>query len=401
MNDGRFANEEALAAELRSALRMGPGGLHDHQRQRILDAAMGLTSPAGAARLQAAAARRAARLRPGPVMAAAACFGLLAVVALRWIPAGPGISLDAFAAAAEPRVFILQLRLGSSAGEPESGRLVARRAPGFVRTSEAHIAELAPNPQAGGYEEVRLALRQREALPELGSVPIDGLLNSFDFDYPTPGPGEPVSLSVQTGPCPWAPTHRLVHVGLKARSADGSPRLVARDLRLVLDFNPSRVAAFRLVGNRGAVPAAGADPSGTTLVAGDVATVLYEIIPVGAEPVAAAGGWTTAGDGDGSHDGQLLAAQVRYQVPGRLTRSDQQVLVGDEPLPWEAMPEDFRFAAAVAACGLLLERAPGLGGLRFHDVHRLAATAVGHDPDGRRAEFLGLVKQAARIAGES
>ena len=80
-----------LANHLREALRPGPGGLHDRQRQRILDAAMALSEPArpGAPALAAAPVHRREPVLWLPV-ATAACFALLLVVCARWIPVGGG-----------------------------------------------------------------------------------------------------------------------------------------------------------------------------------------------------------------------------------------------------------------------------------------------------------------------
>jgi Ca-activated chloride channel family protein len=179
--------------------------------------------------------------------------------------------------------------------------------------------------------------------------------------------------------------------------------LVARDLRFIVDFNPAAVAAYRLIGYRGAEKTEDAlVPSGADLASGQSITALYEIIPVGAKDgkrLVGVADWQPAGAPEHSGD-KLLFARLTYRLPGETRRVDRQMLVSDDGSALDAMPDDFRFAAAVAACGLLLDRAPGLEDFRFSDVLELATSSSDFDPDGRRAEFLGLVKQAALVAGE-
>ena len=62
-----------------------------------------------------------------------------------------------------------------------------------------------------------------------------------------------------------------------------------------------------------------------------------------------------------------------------------------------AASEDFRFAAAVAALGMLLRESPFKGRASFDEAIRLAEGATGMDPQGYRREFVELLKQAQSI----
>lgn len=63
------------------------------------------------------------------------------------------------------------------------------------------------------------------------------------------------------------------------------------------------------------------------------------------------------------------------------------------PRAFDEADADFRFGTSVAMAGLLLRHTDGTEGSGFEDVNRLAAGALGEDPHGQRAEFLGLIKR--------
>lgn len=61
--------------------------------------------------------------------------------------------------------------------------------------------------------------------------------------------------------------------------------------------------------------------------------------------------------------------------------------------------DDFRFAASVAAFGMLLRGSPHAGDATWREVLELAQASLGADPGGYRAEFLELVRAAAELSG--
>lgn len=64
------------------------------------------------------------------------------------------------------------------------------------------------------------------------------------------------------------------------------------------------------------------------------------------------------------------------------------------------MPEDFRFAAAVASFGMLLRRSQYRGQASYAEARKLAADALGEDRNGHRAEFLKLIDAAERLSAK-
>jgi len=61
---------------------------------------------------------------------------------------------------------------------------------------------------------------------------------------------------------------------------------------------------------------------------------------------------------------------------------------------FDAAPADFRFAAAVAAFGMILRESEHKGTATLPFVAEIAGGAMGRDAGGYRAEFLDLVRKA-------
>ena len=411
---------ENLARDLGSALRMGPGGLETAQREAILSAASHPVFLHTGVWTRPLPKPARAPAPPYRWIAGAAAAVIALLLGARHIPVSWGISPEAWALALAPKqdrepaepAFHVRLWPGENLAP---GSAVAAHTPvsaggdwsavgpggGFQPTAMANVSEVVPtlaNPTDTPLVEI---------LPSpigAGRASTAALVQHFRYSYPAPESGEALSLSVQTGPCPWRPGNQLVHVGIQAstdpRLVPGSQSLAVSDLRLVLDFNPALVAAYRLVGYGGSEPLSD-QPSlgplrGADLLAGQSVTAIYEIVPVGQTKAARAQRdktrWQKTGNAQrGRASDELLAARINYRLPGRDREFKEQTLVhlndSRAPLP----RDDFEFSAAVAACALLLDRAPGMQHYRLEDALALAQSNIGRDPDGRRAEFVRLL----------
>jgi hypothetical protein len=67
-----------------------------------------------------------------------------------------------------------------------------------------------------GYSNVRRFLTQGQ-LPPRAAVRIEELLNYFNYDYPFAKSDHPVTANIEVAAAPWAPDHRLVRIGIKAK----------------------------------------------------------------------------------------------------------------------------------------------------------------------------------------
>ena len=185
---------------------------------------------------------------------------------------------------------------------------------------------------------------------------------------------------------------------------------IAKDVKIQVEFNPARVAAYRLIGyeNRLLAKEDFNDDSKDAgeIGAGHTVTALYEILPAGekipgapsvdplkyqtSEPLAS--GVPASGD--------LLTIKLRFKQPDD---DKSQLLETTLPSPESVTPfdqasPDFRFAAAVAAFGMKLRGSPDAGDITWDRMLQIARNALGDDPGSHRAEFLTLIEAAKRLA---
>lgn len=74
-----------------------------------------------------------------------------------------------------------------------------------------------------------------------------------------------------------------------------------------------------------------------------------------------------------------------------------EVTIIDNNTPLKKSSENFRFSAAVAGFGMLLQNSEYKNNFTFDDVIDLAKQATNYDPEGYRKEFIRLVESAALL----
>ncbi len=180
---------------------------------------------------------------------------------------------------------------------------------------------------------------------------------------------------------------------------------VAKDVKIQVEFNPTKVGAFRLIGYENRIMAH-KDFNDDTKDAGEVGaghhvTALYEIVPPGADGDGVVGvdplkySKTTA---SGSASNESLLVKLRYKPPTGETSRKIEIGVVDEGRSFGESSEDLKFASAVAGFGMLLRDSPHKGSLTYSGVLEIAEPVSAHDPSGYRHEFLAAVRQAKRLA---
>ena len=183
---------------------------------------------------------------------------------------------------------------------------------------------------------------------------------------------------------------------------------VAKDVKLQVEFNPVQVKAYRLIGyeNRRLRDEEFNDDQKDAgdLGAGHSVTALYEVILAGSEePIPGVDPLkyqqtTVRPDAAGSHE--VLTVKLRYKPPeGSESRLLTRVLAkpGDGAVP----SRDFRFASAVAEFGLLLRDSPHKGAADYDRAFEQGRQTLGSDEDGRRSEFLSLIRTAKKLTAAS
>ncbi|MGY3053192.1 Ca-activated chloride channel family protein [Pedobacter sp. UYEF25] len=177
---------------------------------------------------------------------------------------------------------------------------------------------------------------------------------------------------------------------------------IAKDVKLQVEFNPSRVSAYRLIGYENRLldkedfnddkKDAGELGSGHTI------TALYEIIPVGVKD-----SFSSIVDDlkyqkpvkpNGLDRGELLTVKLRYKDPDGEKSKLLSKAVLDNPLSFTTTSNNFRFATAIAEFGMLLRQSRFRQNASYEHAIVTAENAKGIDKEGYRSEFVNLVKAA-------
>jgi len=187
--------------------------------------------------------------------------------------------------------------------------------------------------------------------------------------------------------------------------AGGTLVTIAKDVKLQVEFNPKRVAGYRLIGyeNRRLADEDFDDDAKDAgeIGAGHSVTAFYEIVPVGVE--------SPTGELDllryqktpeataAAVSSELLAVKLRYKKPDEETSRLLTHVVEEPARALAGASEDLRFGASVALFGMLLRDSPYRGDADYELVQKLARGALGRDERGYRAEFIRLVALAREL----
>ena len=182
----------------------------------------------------------------------------------------------------------------------------------------------------------------------------------------------------------------------------GTMFTIAKDVKIQIEFNPSKVQAYRLIGyeNRLLNKEDFDDDKKDAgeLGAGHTVTALYEIIPAGVDseflaevdeekeaetPIQ----YSVKGD-------DLFFIKLRYKQPDGAKSKLIEKGAGSKAIKLSASSENFRWSAAVAEFGLLLRDSEYKGTATFAKAAKLAKQARGKDANGYRKEFIQMIELA-------
>ena len=102
-----------------------------------------------------------------------------------------------------------------------------------------------------------------------------------------------------------------------------------------------------------------------------------------------------------AHPGELLTLKLRYKEP---QGDESRLLVEHAPhevVPFDEASDDLRFAASVAAFGMLLRGSEHAGNASFAQIDSIVRTTLADDPGGWRAEFVRLVARARELTTDA
>lgn len=179
---------------------------------------------------------------------------------------------------------------------------------------------------------------------------------------------------------------------------------VAKDVKLQVEFNPTTVAGYRLIGYENRV-LKDEDFNDDKKDAGDIGaghsvTALYEIVPAGTE-VPGAGKvddlkyQSKTVPNANATTGELMTVKIRYKQPDGKTSKLLSRSVANQTVELAKTSADLRWATAIAGFGMLLRESPHRGNLSWKQVQAMAEAAIGTDTDGYRKQAIELIKRAS------
>jgi len=180
---------------------------------------------------------------------------------------------------------------------------------------------------------------------------------------------------------------------------------IADDVKFQVEFNPARIAEYRLIGYETRMLDR-RDFNDDTVDAGDIGsghtvTALYEIVPVGSPAVLTDPlRYQAEEELVDQFEGELAFVRMRFKRPGEDESNliERPVTEADAFDRLRDAPEDARFAVAVAAFGQRLRGDRNVQDYSYREIIRLANRSRGEDEGGYRAEFVSLVRDAQTIA---
>jgi Ca-activated chloride channel family protein len=181
---------------------------------------------------------------------------------------------------------------------------------------------------------------------------------------------------------------------------------IAKDVKIQVEFNPRHVSAYRLIGYEDRIMAKedfnnDAKQAGV-IGAGHAVTALYELVPSGLT------GSTPAVDPLkyqkqvqptlSAHSDEVVTVKVRSKEPEKDTSVMSEFAVKESEAKFSNASPDFKFAASVAAFGMVLRDSPYKGTADLFRVLDWAMAGKGDDSHGYRQEFIRLVRRAISLS---
>jgi Ca-activated chloride channel family protein len=189
---------------------------------------------------------------------------------------------------------------------------------------------------------------------------------------------------------------------------------IAKDVKIQIEFNPKRVAGYRLLGYENRMLAAqdfnDDKKDAGEIGAGHTVTALYEVIPAGkaakketaklptVDPLKYQQPQGALKPTAAAESKELLTLKLRYKQPDGDVSKLIERSVADDVKDYAKASGEFKFAASVATFGMLLRRSAYRGTATLDGALELAQEGIGKDPFGYRAEFIELIRKAKQVA---
>ncbi|MCP3932138.1 MAG: DUF3520 domain-containing protein [Bacteroidetes bacterium] len=182
---------------------------------------------------------------------------------------------------------------------------------------------------------------------------------------------------------------------------------IAKDVKFQIEFNPSKVQGYRLIGyeNRMLNKEDFNDDKKDAgeLGSGHTVTALYEIIPIGVKS-----SFLTDVDKlkyqknkvvkSANQSDEMLTIKLRYKKPdGHKSQLFEKPIL-DNQIELKKTSNNFRWAASVAEFGMLLRVSEFKGDATYASAIKLAKNAKGDDNNGYRKEMINMLEVMQSLA---
>lgn len=184
----------------------------------------------------------------------------------------------------------------------------------------------------------------------------------------------------------------------------GTLYTIAKDVKIQVEFNPAKVAGYRLIGYENRM-LADRDFNDDKKDAGEIGaghsvTALYEIVPAGQKvenPGVDELKYSKTEPTDTRFNNELMTVKLRYKEPKESSSKLLSIGILDKNNSIENATDNLRFASAVAQFGLILRDSRYKGNANFNSVLSLAQNSRGNDLKNYRSEFVELVNKASGL----
>ncbi len=185
----------------------------------------------------------------------------------------------------------------------------------------------------------------------------------------------------------------------------GTMFTIAKDVKLQVEFNPTLIKGYRLIGYENRLLAAedfnDDKKDAGELGSGHKVTALYELIPAGTKETVRESDpsryqnlyWV----GGAPKNDELMCVKLRYKDPAGSDSKKITYIARTGDSHGGRTSSNFRWSAAVAEFASILRNSKHKGNANYDQVLELAQSAVDQDPENYRSEFIDLVRQAQEL----
>ncbi len=114
----------------------------------------------------------------------------------------------------------------------------------FLNATQKPLSTFSIDVDAAAYSNLRRFINNNK-LPPKDAIRVEEMINYFDYDYPAPNTQHPFTVISEIADCPWAPQHKLLHIGMQAKQIPAS-NLPPSNLVFLIDVSGSMSAQNKL-----------------------------------------------------------------------------------------------------------------------------------------------------------